>query len=107
MRSIFHLCTPTQPLDSRFPTSLSMEQTAAANNSTRVLRSRLSGCQYLRPKEHTGAKSFLSGCPIPPCEVQLICKEENAAQLFSGENDQIRGLADVQHRWDMSSRPSL
>src|SRR4029077_8503967 len=74
MRSIFHLCTPTQLLDSRFPTSLSIVQTAAANNSTRVLRSPLSGCQYLRPKEYTGAMSFLSGRLIPPCEAHLFAR---------------------------------
>jgi len=37
---------------------MSIEQTAVANNGTRVLRSYLSGCRYLRPKEYAGAKSF-------------------------------------------------
>src|SRR5882724_1534885 len=107
MRSIFHLCTPTQPLDSRFPTSLSIEQTAAAHNSTRVLRSRLSGCQYLRPKEYTGVLSPFYPASDTSVRSALICEEENAAQVFRAINDHIRDLADVQHRCGMSSRPSL
>jgi len=76
MRSTFHLCTPTQPLDSRFRRHFSIGQAAGGNNSTRVLRSPLSGCQYLRPKEYTGAKSPSAPCPIPPCEAHSFARNE-------------------------------
>ena len=43
--------------------------------------------------------SFLSGCPILPCEAQHLFEEENAVQIFRAINDHIRDLADIAPVW--------
>jgi hypothetical protein len=77
-------------LGQSFPTSLSIRQTVGGNNSTRVLRSPLSGCQYLRPKEYTGAKPFLSARLIPPCETHLFARTSAHCRTVVRSSQPIR-----------------
>src|SRR5215472_899705 len=102
---MFHLpILPTQLLDRRFRTALSIKEIAGDNNSTRVLKRPLSGCQYLRPSYRMGISNIASRAMDDRSLELHGMAESNAAITSAGSAEAGSFSCDGQPVWQPRMR---